>query len=167
MIEHIERARKLNHQASDDLDHGRLEAAKAALNEAIRLAPDLAAPHTNLGVLHCWKGELEEAIALHLKARHWQGRFDEAIERYKIALETDPTLAEPHNNLGLVYLARDEIDRAIAAFNAAIEAGNLQEAHINLSRVPINLESVDVANLQVSPIGVPIGVPAVWCEIVD
>ena len=40
MSEHIERARKLNRQASDDIDHGRLEAAKVALNEAIRLVPD-------------------------------------------------------------------------------------------------------------------------------
>ena len=49
MNECIEYARKLNRQASDDIDHGRLDAAKVALNEAIRLTPDLAAPHTNLG----------------------------------------------------------------------------------------------------------------------
>ena len=49
MTEHIERARKLNRQASDDIDHGRLEAAKVALNQAIRLAPDLAAPQHQLG----------------------------------------------------------------------------------------------------------------------
>ena len=66
MTDPIERARKLNRRASDDIDHGRLDAAKVALNEAIRLAPDLAAPHTNLGVLHCWEGELDEAIHFHL-----------------------------------------------------------------------------------------------------
>lgn len=117
MAEHIEHARKLNRQASDDIAHGRLETAKTALNEAIRLAPDLAAPHTNLGVLHCWEGELDDAIRLHLEARR-----------------LDPNLSAPH---------------------------------INLSIVTTNLENMDVANLQVSPVGVPIGVPAVWCEIVD
>jgi hypothetical protein len=49
MNEHIEHARELNRQASDDVDYGWLDAAKVALNEAIRLTPDLAAPHTNLG----------------------------------------------------------------------------------------------------------------------
>ena len=65
MTDHIERARKLNRQASDDIDHGRLEAAKIALKEAIRLAPDLAAPHTNLGILHCWEGENVTFILLY------------------------------------------------------------------------------------------------------
>ena len=120
MTDHIERARKLNRQASDDIDHGRLEAAKVALNEAIRLAPDLAAPDTNLGVLHCWEGELDKAIALHLKARH-----------------LDPNLPAPHTNLGVVYLARDEIRRAIAAFKTSV-ATNLENAdiaHLQVSRV--------------------------------
>ena len=90
MTDHIERARKLNRQASDNIDHGRLEAAKVALNEAIHLAPEFAASYTNLGVLYCWDGELDEAIALHLKARH-----------------LDPNLSAPHTNLGVAYaLAR-------------------------------------------------------------
>ena len=51
MAEYIEHARKLNRQASDDINHGRLEAAKVALNKAIRLALDLAALHTNLSIV--------------------------------------------------------------------------------------------------------------------
>ncbi len=83
MAVYIERARKLSRQASDDIDHGRLEAAKIALNKAIRFAPDLAAPHTNLSI------------------------------------------------------------------------------------VTANSEDVDVDNLQTAPVGTPLGVPTVWCEIVD
>ena len=93
MTEHIERARELNRQAYDDIDHGRLEAAKVAVNKAIRLAPDLAAPHTNLGALHCREGELGEAIALHLKARH-----------------LDPNLSAPHTNLSIVTDSLENID---------------------------------------------------------
>jgi hypothetical protein len=48
-----------------------------------------------------------------------------------------------------------------------LETGNLKEAHTNLSIVTANLENVDVANLQTAPVGAPLGVPAVWCEIVD
>ena len=51
MDERIERARALNRQASDDIDHARLDAAKVGLNEAIRLASELAAPHTNLSIV--------------------------------------------------------------------------------------------------------------------
>ena len=83
MDEFIERARALNRQASDDIDHGRLDAAKVGLNEAIRLAPELAAPHTNLSI------------------------------------------------------------------------------------VTTNLKNIDLANLQTVPVGAPIGVPAVWCKIMD
>jgi Flp pilus assembly protein TadD len=113
MTEHIERARTLNRQACDDVDHGRLDAAKVPLNKAIRLVPDLAAPYTNLGVLHCWEGELEEAAVLHLKARR-----------------LDPNLSAPHTNLGSVG-------------------------------------DIDTSELQTSPSGVPVGVPAVWCEFVN
>ena len=113
----LERAQALNRQVSGDIDHGRLDAAKVGLNEAIRLAPELAAPRTNLGVLHCWEGELDEAITLHLKAR-----------------QLDPNLSAPHTNLSIVTA---------------------------------NLKNVDLANLQTVPVGVPIGVPAVWCEIMD
>ena len=95
MAEHIERARVLNRQAYEYIDHGQLDAAKDALNEAIHLAPDLAAPHTNLGALYCWDGELEEAIALHLKARR-----------------LDPNLSAPHTNLAVVYARRGKLDAA-------------------------------------------------------
>ena len=86
MTEHIERARTLNRQTYDDVNHGWLDAAKVALNEAIRLAPDLAAPHANLGALYCWEGEFDKAIALHLKARR-----------------LDPNLSPPYTNLGVAY----------------------------------------------------------------
>ena len=104
MTEHIERARELNRQAYDDIDHGRLEEAKVALNKAIRLAPDLAAPHTNLGALRCWEGELEAAIILHLKARH-----------------LDPNLSAPHINLGVVYAWQGQLEEAIQSFETALQ----------------------------------------------
>ena len=181
MTENIERARKLNRQASDDIDHGRLEAAKVALNEAIRLAPDLAAPYTNLGVLHCWEGELDEAIRLHLKARRldpnlsaphinlgvayaWQGRLDASVQSLKTALQCNPDSAEAWTSLGFTYICQGNIDDAVVASEKAIQLGDGGEAHTNLSIVTTNLENVDTANLQTVPVGAPIGVPAVWCE---
>ena len=84
MADHIERARALNRQACENINQGQLDTARAALNEAIRLAPDLSAPYTNLGALYCWDGELEKAIVLHFKARR-----------------LDPNLSAPHTNLGV------------------------------------------------------------------
>lgn len=86
MTEHIERALALNRQACERISHGQLNAAKTALTEAIRLSSDLAAPLTNLGVLHCGEGELEEAIALHRQAR-----------------SLDAALSALHTNLGVAY----------------------------------------------------------------
>ena len=95
MDERIERARALNRQASDDIDHGKLDAAKITLNETIRLVPEQEAPHTNLGGLHCWEGELDEAVTLHLKAR-----------------QLDPNLSAPHTNLSVVTVNLKNVDLA-------------------------------------------------------
>ena len=104
MTEHIERARTLNRQAYDDVDHGQFDAAKVALNEAIRLAPDLAAPYTNLGALYCSEGNLDEAIGLHLKARC-----------------LDPNLSAPHTNLGVAYAWHGQLEAAIQSLKTALK----------------------------------------------
>ena len=67
--ENINKARELNRLGCNLIDEGDLDTAEQHLIESIRLTPNLAEPHTNLGVLHCWEGEFYEAIALHLKAR--------------------------------------------------------------------------------------------------
>ena len=52
--ENIERARELNRLACNYIPDGNLEEAKDNLMEAICIAPNLAAPHTNLGVSAAW-----------------------------------------------------------------------------------------------------------------
>lgn len=63
----IERARELNRLACENISHGEIESACEKLLDAIRIAPNWAAPHTNLGVLYCWEGKLDESITLHQK----------------------------------------------------------------------------------------------------
>ena len=55
--ENIERARELNRIACEYIFNGNLEITRKNLIEAIRIAPNLAAPHTNLGVPAAW-GEI-------------------------------------------------------------------------------------------------------------
>lgn len=76
-------------------------------------------------------------------------------------------MAEARNNLGIAYYQQGKRDAAIAEFKAAIEAENLPEAHTNLSILTDSLENIDAAELQASPLGAPIGVPAAWCEFVN
>lgn len=76
-------------------------------------------------------------------------------------------MAEARNNLGIAYYQQGKRDAAIAEFKAAIEAEDLQEAHTNLSIVTDSLKNIDALELQTSPIGSPVGVPAVWCEFVN
>ena len=55
---------------------------------ALRINPDYAEAHYNLGVVY---GQ--------------QGRTDEAIREYQAALRINPDYAEAHYNLGVVYWA--------------------------------------------------------------
>lgn len=49
-----------------------------------------------------------------------QGRFEDAIARYRQALAHDPHCGPAYVNLGLAYLALDQRQRAIQAFRGAI-----------------------------------------------
>ena len=52
--ENIERAREWNRIACAYIFNGNIEIAQENLIEAIRIAPNLAASHTNLGVPAAW-----------------------------------------------------------------------------------------------------------------
>lgn len=48
------------------------------------------------------------------------GRSDEAIARWRAALELDRGFAEAHNNLGLALLGRDSVEEAMKCFRTAL-----------------------------------------------
>jgi hypothetical protein len=96
---------------------GRTDEAIAACREAVRLNPDLADGHNNLG------------SALYLA-----GRIEEAIPEYRRALELLPN--DPHflTNLGLAFWASGRQVEAIEAYREAIRFKfGFSEAHYNLS----------------------------------
>ena len=82
---------------------GRMAEAAAAYREAIRLQPDDADSHNNLGTV------LKE-----------QGRLDEAIACYRQALALLPDAAEPHYNLGVALSAQNRTAEAIDAYSEAL-----------------------------------------------
>jgi tetratricopeptide (TPR) repeat protein len=80
-----------------------VDEAIAAYREAIRLRPDDARAHTNLG-----------------NALRDQGKVDEAIAAYREAIRLQPDLAKAHGNLGEALRRQGKVDEAIAAYREAI-----------------------------------------------
>jgi Tfp pilus assembly protein PilF len=65
-----------------------------------------------------------------------KGKVDEAVEHYQKALSYSPEFYPAHNNLGSVYLVRQDFDAAQAQFEAALKASqNDAQAYFNLANV--------------------------------
>ena len=65
-----------------------------------------------------------------------KGKSDDAIEHYEKALSYSPNFYPAHNNLGSVYLGRQNFEGAQAQFEAALKANqNDVEAYFNLANV--------------------------------
>jgi len=103
-----------------DLEEADPVAARAAYQGALRLAPDHAGAHVNLGRLLHEAGEAAEAAAHYRRALEARpgdgtaafnlgvaledlGRRAEAIEAYQYAITADPTCADAHYNLSRLY----------------------------------------------------------------
>jgi tetratricopeptide (TPR) repeat protein len=92
------------------------EEAIQVWNEALKLDPEDAKSHNNLGALFLGQGKLEEA------ATH----FEKAIDR-------DSELFNAHDNLGLVRLHQGKIRDAISHFQTALSIEfESTETHVNL-----------------------------------
>lgn len=100
---------------------GRDDEALELLANAIAHWPGVAQWHSDLGVVHRRRGQLEEAVACHERARalrsdlhfihfnlgntlHDLGRLEEAIASYRRGLKLKPDHADGHYNLALALL---------------------------------------------------------------
>jgi len=103
--------------------------AEACLREAIRLAPEFAEAHANLGLLLNITDRRDEAEACYRRAlvlnpasgqihlNHGTlldrlGRFDEAETAYRRALDRNPVSAAAWSNLGALYVHMQRFDDA-------------------------------------------------------
>ncbi len=138
-----------------------LDKAVAALREAIRLKPEFAYAHANLGVALMRQGKLDEAIAEDREAirlrpddgtTHFnlgtalgrQGKLDEAIVALREAIRLQPDYAAAHANLGNILDRRGKLDQAILEYRAAIRL-NSNSAHGNLGNALRRQGKVDEA----------------------
>lgn len=119
-----------------------LPPARAAIQRALQLAPDLAEGHCAAGELALvfdwdWpraEAELRHAISLSPRyaAAHYRlalmlslvaGRFEEAVTHALRAVELDPLAPLPHAQLGVVLMAAGRYDEAIEASLCATALG--------------------------------------------
>ena len=120
------------------IDEG-YERAREAAQHALRLAPDLAEGHIELGLVqqsHDWnwtaagasfQRALElapgDANALRAAAGHARilGQIDKALELVRKAIALDPLSARTHRQAALVYLQANRLDDAVASFKLTID----------------------------------------------
>jgi len=68
--------------------------------------------------------------------QHREGQYAEAVENYRLLLQTDPTCAELYVNIGIALKAQGKSDVAIANYKQAIQLKpELAEAYYNLANV--------------------------------
>jgi Flp pilus assembly protein TadD len=119
------------------MEAGRLDAARAAFESAIRLAPDNPEPLHNLGQCLRRLGRAAEALAplqraIRLAPGNPQiqialaGAFDDlsrtadAIAHYRRAIQLDSSLPDAHTNLGVALASLGAIDEAVGHFREAV-----------------------------------------------
>lgn len=112
-----------------------LEKAAEAYQKAIALKEDFAEAHDNLGCVYNRLGDYAKAVACHetaLRLRpsaatydnlgyafYKMNALDKAEEAHRQALTANADDAIAHYNLGLVYAARGEEEKALDAFASA------------------------------------------------
>ena len=129
---------------------GRLDEAITSYQQALRLEPNFAEAHNNLGAVLKERGNLEEAAASFRQALRLasdnaeahnnlgvvleeEGKFDEAIASFQKALRTRPDYAEAHYNLGNVLKAQRKLEEAVTSLQQAVRIQpNYPEAYNNL-----------------------------------
>ncbi len=131
-------------------DKGEYKKAIEAYKQAIRIDPNYAVAHYNLGVAYGKHSHYNEAIeafkqsarinpddaAAHSSlgnAYDSLGRYNEAIQAYKQAIRIDPDYAVAHSSLGITYGSLGRLNEAIAAFKLAVRIDpDDTAAHSNL-----------------------------------
>lgn len=97
------RAEALFFEGTRRLAAGDAAGAEASFRGALRLAPQLAEAHANLGIL------LEN-----------RGAADAAVACYRRSIALDPHYAQTHSNLGCLLAARKDFAAAEAAHRSAV-----------------------------------------------
>jgi protein O-GlcNAc transferase len=118
---------------------GRLEEARIAFEEALRLRPDDADTQNNLGIVFDLLGRRQEAINYYhralqrkpdLVAAHYNlgvalmqsRRLPEAMASFERAIQLKPDHADAYNNLAIVLMEQNRLEEAAICCQKALKA---------------------------------------------
>lgn len=130
-------AKAIANEAWTMLRSGKIREGEGAFNDAMRLDPSFARPHTALGLLHSSRGQLEDAVRELRMAKSLDfrevgartelgfvllrlGKNEEALWEFREVLRVDPRLPRPYFGLGTAFWRLDKVDEAISAYGDAI-----------------------------------------------
>ena len=140
-----------------------------ACKQAVRLDPDDADAHYNLGNAYRESGKYKEAIKSYKKAiridpdfkeahynlgvaygssdEHQESyKYQQAIESYKQAIRIDPDFKEAYNNLGLAYGKLGKHKEEFKSYKQAIRIDpDYAIAHLNLGVAYVGIDDRDSA----------------------
>jgi len=118
---------------------GRFDEAIAECREALKIKPDFAAAHNNLG----------DALIQNKPGGGTvpgQNALDEAIGHYRAALQIKPDFMQARSNLGNVLLQKGQVDEAIAQFQKILEMDpHIAEAEFSLGKAFLQKREVNEA----------------------
>jgi tetratricopeptide (TPR) repeat protein len=119
---------------------GRFAEAIAECEKALKIKPDLAAAHNNLG------SALQQNTQSGDGARGQDGAVDEAIEHFRKALQIKPDFTQARSNLGTTLLQKGQVDEAIAQFQKTLEMEpNYAEGEFSLGKAFLQKREVNEA----------------------
>jgi tetratricopeptide (TPR) repeat protein len=143
-----ERALHLLNQGAELLEQGKAQEAIPHLERAYQFDAESVPVLINLGGAYVMAGRHKEAVPLLEAARDVEPRNAmiwinlgaaylgnpvlatpeqqmQAIAAFEVALELNPAAPNVHYNLGLIFVDRQELDLAMAAFRQAIQINPL------------------------------------------
>jgi eukaryotic-like serine/threonine-protein kinase len=139
------------------------DGAIACFNEAIRLKPDYAVVHHNMGVALRAKKDIDGAIASFKQAVRLdpdnagnrvdlgdalskRGKLDEAIASYREWIRVKPDDATAHRCLGDALTDQNKLEEAVVSYEAAIRLKrDYPDAYVNLGNALARLGKRDDA----------------------
>lgn len=143
---------------------GRLEDSVAAHEKALQLDPKLVTAHVNLIALYGRLGRPEKAeehyrAAVSLNPNQFanihyyygvlllgQGKYQEAEQAFRQALQVNPFYAEAHNNLGALLERQGRLEEALREFRKASEnRPDFRLAHFHIGRILANQKKYNEA----------------------
>jgi tetratricopeptide (TPR) repeat protein len=145
------------------LKEGNIEAAKAALEKAIKIDSGYYGAYSNLGNAYYELGEYNKARALYEKSleinpgyarahynlanlKYALGEKEDAVKDMEKAIELNPNYVRAYNNLGRMYAESGNLEKALETFTEAVKKDpNFADSYNNIAAVYFSIDRQEEA----------------------